>query len=58
MIIVYNSQHYWALGICPSSGILKKTVFQKLDLLPSSGERMGATYLVGTIRNNPVIESG
>lgn len=52
MMIVYNSEHYCDFGICPWSGILKKTVFRGLDLLPSSRERMGATYSAGTIRNS------
>jgi hypothetical protein len=36
-------QDYWIFGLCPLSGILKdikKTVFQKLDLLPSSVSEM------------------
>jgi hypothetical protein len=52
MIIVYNREHYWAFGICPWSGILKETVFRKIDLLSSSRERMGATYSFATNRNS------
>jgi hypothetical protein len=35
------AQNYWVFGLCPLSGILKtkKTMFWKLDLFPSSGER-------------------
>jgi hypothetical protein len=36
----YKSQRYWVFGLSPSSGfeITKNTMFQKLDLFPSSGE--------------------
>jgi hypothetical protein len=39
LIMVHNTQKYWGFGLCPSSGILKleDMIFQKLDLLPSSG---------------------
>jgi hypothetical protein len=38
--------------VCASSGILKITTFQKLDLFPSSGERMGGTDSVGSMRKS------
>jgi hypothetical protein len=42
---VSGFQNYWALGLCPSSGILKtrKHNVSRIDLFPSSGE-MGETY--------------
>jgi hypothetical protein len=38
MTVVYGTQNYWDLGLCPSSGILKteNTTFRNLDLFPSS----------------------
>jgi hypothetical protein len=37
--MVHNTQNYWFLRLCLSSGILetKKQTFRKLDLFPSSG---------------------
>jgi hypothetical protein len=40
-------------GLCPLYGILralKNTAFQKLDLLPSSLQRIGDTYSVVSVR--------
>jgi hypothetical protein len=31
-VLVYNTQNYGVFGLCPSSGILENTVFQKLTL--------------------------
>jgi hypothetical protein len=42
---------YWVFGLCPLSGILKN-MFQKLDLFLSSGEGVGDTYSVGSIRKS------
>jgi hypothetical protein len=42
---------YWVFGLCPSSGILKIKIFQKLDLFPSSGEEMGDTYSTISVRD-------
>jgi hypothetical protein len=56
---VYNTQNYSVFGFCPSSGILKNTVFWKLDLFLFSEERVGGTYSVGSVKIanlNPVIE--
>jgi hypothetical protein len=50
-MIMFNTQDYWVFGLCPSSGILKSK-FWKLDLFPSSGERVGDTYFVGSIRKS------
>jgi hypothetical protein len=44
--MVYNTQDYWVFGLCPSSGILKNTTFQKLHLFLSSGERWEDTYSI------------
>jgi hypothetical protein len=49
--MLYNTQDYWVPELCPSSGILKNTAFRKLDLFPSSGEGVGDTYSVGSVRN-------
>jgi hypothetical protein len=32
--------------------MLKDTMFQKLDLFPSSGKRVGDTYCVGSVRKS------
>jgi hypothetical protein len=40
--MVYNTQDYWAFGLCPFSGILKtqkNTLFWKLDQFLSLGGR-------------------
>jgi hypothetical protein len=34
----------------PSSGILRNTTFRKLDMFPSSGEGVGDTYSVRSVR--------
>jgi hypothetical protein len=48
--MVYNTRDYWVFGFRPSSNILKNKIFQKLDLFPSLGKRMGGggTYSVGS----------
>jgi hypothetical protein len=38
--MVSNTLDYWVFGRFPSSGILKNTTFRKLDLFPSSGEKV------------------
>jgi hypothetical protein len=43
---------YWFLGLRPLAGTLKNTLFRKLDLFPSSGEGVGATYSVGSVRKS------
>jgi hypothetical protein len=53
LTMVYNTQDYWVFGLFPSSGILENTMFQKLDLFPSSGEGGGEdTYSVGPLRKS------
>jgi hypothetical protein len=43
-------QRHWISGLCPSSIILKnKTMFRKLDLFPSSGERRETPTLLGSL---------
>jgi hypothetical protein len=45
----------WGLlgfGLCPSSGILNKKRFRKRYLFPSSDQREGDTYSVGSVRKN------
>jgi hypothetical protein len=37
--------------LCPLAGILKNTTFRKLDLFPSSGEKVGTISSVGSVRN-------
>jgi hypothetical protein len=34
--------------LCPTSVIIKNTTFRKLGLFPSSSERVGDTYFVGS----------
>jgi hypothetical protein len=48
--MVYDTRDYWAFGIRSSSGILRNTTFRKLDLFPCSGEGVGDTYSVGSVR--------
>jgi hypothetical protein len=43
---------YWVFGLCPASSNLKDTEFQKLKLLALSGEGMGDTYPVGSVRKS------
>jgi hypothetical protein len=47
--MVYDNQIF---GLRPSSGILKHNTFRKLDLFPSSGEGVGDTYSVGSVRKS------
>jgi hypothetical protein len=49
LTMVYNTRNYWGFGVCPSSGIVKNTPFRKLDLLPSSGERVKTPTLLGPL---------
>jgi hypothetical protein len=39
--VVYNTLNYRIFGLCTSSGVLKNTVFWKLNLFPSSAEELG-----------------
>jgi hypothetical protein len=50
--MVYTTWDYWVPGLSPSSGILKNTMFRKLDLFPSSGEGMQDTCSVGSARKD------
>jgi hypothetical protein len=47
--MVYNTRDYWTFGLCPSFVILINTTIRKLDLFPSSGEKVGDTYSVGFV---------
>jgi hypothetical protein len=47
--LIFIIQDYLNSGLCPSSGILKNTIFQKFDLFLSSGEGVGDTYSFGHI---------
>jgi hypothetical protein len=49
-MIVYDTHDYCFFLLCPSSGIVKNTTFQNLDLFPSPGEEVGDTYSLGSIR--------
>jgi hypothetical protein len=49
LTMVYNTQDYWAFGLCPSSGILNNTMFPKVDLFLSSGVGMRGTYSLGSL---------
>jgi hypothetical protein len=44
--MVYDNQACWVFGLCPWSGILKNTTFQKLDMSPSSGEGVDWGFLL------------
>jgi hypothetical protein len=48
----YKNQDYRVSGLCSSSGMLKNTPFRKLDLFPFSGEEMGDTYSLGSVRKS------
>jgi hypothetical protein len=37
LTVFLNTQDYWDFVLCPSSGILKKRTFRKLDLFSPSG---------------------
>jgi hypothetical protein len=50
-MMMYTTWDYWVFGLCPISGILN-TTFLKLDLFLSSGEGVGDTYSVGSIRKS------
>jgi hypothetical protein len=52
-----NTQDYCAFWLCLSSGILKNTAFRKLDLFPSSGERVRDSYSVGSVRDIKYIQN-
>jgi hypothetical protein len=47
---VYNTKDYWVLGPCQSSGVRNNTLFQKIDLFASFGERVGSVCFVGSSR--------
>jgi hypothetical protein len=47
--MVYSDWGYWVFGLCPFSDNLNNTMFRKLDLFPSSGERVGENYFVGSV---------
>jgi hypothetical protein len=47
-MMVYNTQNYRGSGLCPSSGILGKTI-QKLDLCLSLGEGRKTPTLLGLL---------
>jgi hypothetical protein len=49
---MYNTRGCWDFGLYLSSGILKNTAFQKLDLFPSSDEREGDSYSVGSSKKS------
>jgi hypothetical protein len=49
LLYCYMFRHF---GLCPTSGILQNVRFRKLDLFPSSGEKVGHIHVVGSIRNN------
>jgi hypothetical protein len=52
LMMKHNTRDYWVFGLCTSSDILKKTMFRKLYLFPSSGEGVGDTYSVGSVSNS------
>lgn len=45
-----GTRDYWVFGLCTLSGILRSTIFWKLDLFPTSGESVGGTYSFWSIR--------
>jgi hypothetical protein len=45
-------RNYCVFGFCQSSGILKNTMYPKLDLFLSSGEGVGDTYSLGSLRKS------
>jgi hypothetical protein len=51
LTMVYNTQGYYVSELCPPSGILNK-IFWKLDLFSSSGERVGDSYSVESIKKS------
>jgi hypothetical protein len=51
-LMVFLGGDYWVFGLCPLSSILKNTIFEKLHLFSSSGEAMGDTYFVGSLKKS------
>jgi hypothetical protein len=49
-----NTLKYWGFGLCPSSGILKNTMFRKLDVFPSSYEGETPT-LLGPLKRTKLV---
>jgi hypothetical protein len=45
----YNILQYQVFGLCLLFGVIRNT-FWKLDQFPSSGELVGDTYSVGSVR--------
>jgi hypothetical protein len=55
LTMVYSTQNYWGFGLFSFSGVFdsRSTMFQKLDLFPFSGERVGEdTYSVRPFRKS------
>jgi hypothetical protein len=44
--MVFNTRDFWIFRLCSSSGILKNTVFGKLDLFSS----LGVVFLPSWVR--------
>jgi hypothetical protein len=49
---MHNTREKLIVGFCPSLGDPEDTVFLKLDLFPSSGERVGSIYSIGPVRKS------
>jgi hypothetical protein len=55
-MMVYNAQDYWGFELRPSSAILNNSIFWKLDLFPSLGQKVEDTLLSPLERpNRPVM---
>jgi hypothetical protein len=50
--MAYDNRDYWVCGLCPTSGILKNTPFQKVDLFQFSDEGFGDTGVEQTNGNS------
>jgi hypothetical protein len=50
LTMVYDTQDYWAFGLCLSSSVLKSVPFRKLDPFPSSGGGGGNAYSTVSVR--------
>jgi hypothetical protein len=50
--MVHNTQDYCVFGFGLSSVIKKNIQFRTQDLFPSSGEGIGDTYSVGSVRKS------
>jgi hypothetical protein len=52
--MVYNTRNYWVFGLCPSSGILKNTMFHKLICFRPQVKGWETPTLLGPLESHPM----